>query len=315
MHARHGLVLLAALVFAHQFALTLGFQGFQSHYLNTLCKTKQIHYWPPRSSAPSSSKQRACFERQEDADDLFDNGLDAQQRGELDIAENLFRASLEGSPANPKAYYQLGWINYLQRHQSFQRRLDATQNFYDSICLRPNYVYSDTKLILSDPINDLFGGRGCETCGDENQLQDLLDQFSAILTLEHDYTAEGVQARFQVHEGKRTAGPFYTTTNLIGSGAQPSHSCGLDVLINLFLLGFAVEEVVVKELLGSAFINVCDSLGLFQRSPGPDGGILLNSFVQVFPLDADVSQSDQPRNMLFFTLSDCTAPRTRAGAS
>ncbi|CAM9751899.1 unnamed protein product, partial [Heterosigma akashiwo] len=189
-------------------------------------------------------------------------------------------------------------------------RLDATQNFYDSICLRPNYVYSDTRLILSDPINDLFGGRGCETCGDENQLQDLLDQFSAILALEHDYTAEGVQARFlrpfmylqqKVHEGKRTAGPFYTTTNLIGSGAQPSHSCGLDVLINLFLLGFAVEEVVVKELLGSAFINVCDSLGLFQRSPGPDGGILLNSFVQVFPLDADVSHSDQPRNMLFFT--------------
>ncbi|CAM9373576.1 unnamed protein product, partial [Chrysoparadoxa australica] len=212
-----------------------------------------------------------------------------------------FVGALRPAIPSPQELFDQYHKAYLERRQNKGQRDAGRRALEHSFALRPDWHRVDARLLTSEAVNLVlsdFEDPGCEM---RQQVEVIRE---ALLLLQ--YTPQSVQERLGVPESRmRMPGPFFMKRSIthqngiqVGDIEDP-----LDLAIQLFLLGFAVPRSQVEEYLSGTALAAMEALHLVEAGRmGIDGEVaMIQSMVQIFPMDCNVMHSTSPNNMLIVT--------------
>lgn len=189
---------------------------------------------------------------------------------------------------------------YFIRHTSDEARAECLQAFHESQLLEPSWITSDSKLATSSHINsafDVFERNG--QCS-EHLLAELTSFREGLEA--NGFTAAGVQKRLGVAPGESTCGPFYLKQSLDHTSSidVPPPRDSLDTLIHFFLLGYAMESKILRNVLGCEGYDLCERMNMMSASPVREEMIVPH--IQLFPMDLNAATANSsPMNLWLAT--------------
>ena len=210
------------------------------------------------------------------------------------------------SPHDSSAQLKLGNLLYLVRHASPAYRARAEDAFYSAMLLQPERLRVDCTLCGGPGVNNVFSSfrHGINTKAELAVAYKDAQSLRALFN-RAGFTAENVRHFFGLSKApsfgvgvmmaKRVAGRLDLDTSALP--ASPPSGGLLDCLVQLLVLGLAVDHDATLELLGPEAVNTMRRLGMLEDCPpiysesngDSELGGKVMSHVAVTPLDVPVA--------------------------
>jgi len=227
-----------------------------------------------------------------DQDCSIEQGLNLAARGMADKAIMELRAVVRETPADWGARMELANLLYAVRDND-QHRADAEDEFMTAMLLRPDRVRVDASLCTGSAIDKVLVDFDAKVDSHKNPSIAQSRDVKAVrkLLTRADFSTQAVRAHFGLPGSlplgagamlaKRLAGRSDGELAVI-SASDISPSNLLDALVQLFVLGLAVDGTSATDLIGTEALDALRRLGMVTNCLTKPS--LIASLVAVTPM-------------------------------